>query len=656
MIGDKVSIIIPCYNQAEYLPRALESALNQDYPNVEVIVVDDGSTDNTYEIAKAYLDENNAKYETAVETLKTHHKTLESHRIRELEAELETEKAKLRVRPHPPGLRLEIRAKVKELNDHINNVVSSTAQVIFDIPAQKIYWSPKMKIVRQENMGLARARNAGINASTALSYEFILPLDADDWIEPDYLKKTVPLMGGNVVVVGTWAACFGFRGNYVWHTHTPSIEQIMEDNCVPVCSLIKKDALNIIGGYNPILKHGYEDWNLWINIVKHGWKIVILEETLFHYREKSKSMLENANKRRAEIVTEIHKLHPDLWPSNSDPQAKPAFFNRYGEYGYPLPKERDVKVPIDIDTCKWVIWGAQPPNTFGHIHAALLRTLKFLGKDVVWLNNGDDISKIDFTNTCFLTMNCALQGMPRRKDCFYVIHNGNDPACRSYLEDLNVLVWGMHVSTNRYNSDVMEIGPNIHFDQRHGVLQFWHGTDLLPHEIEANKPKKGFNDESRVCAYVGSIDEMKREYISDFSRACQENGIQYNLYGGYNNGRIVSIEEHIQLVKDSYLCPAIEGRDQVAQGYMSCRLFKNISYGQMGLTCSRYANELFGGKLIYNPDAYQLFYDAKERLQHMPVKELHDLMDEVAAKHTYLNKVNGIIKAMRMLKGDDSVL
>lgn len=51
---DLVSIIIPCYKQAEYLTDAIESALNQTYKNVEVIVVNDGSPDNTSEIAKKY--------------------------------------------------------------------------------------------------------------------------------------------------------------------------------------------------------------------------------------------------------------------------------------------------------------------------------------------------------------------------------------------------------------------------------------------------------------------------------------------------------------------------------------------------------------------------------------------------------------------------
>lgn len=49
-----VSIIIPTYNYGHYLPDAIESALNQTYPNIEVIVVDDGSTDNTKDIIGQY--------------------------------------------------------------------------------------------------------------------------------------------------------------------------------------------------------------------------------------------------------------------------------------------------------------------------------------------------------------------------------------------------------------------------------------------------------------------------------------------------------------------------------------------------------------------------------------------------------------------------
>ncbi len=49
-----VSVVIPNYNYAQYLPEAIESVLNQTYPDIEVIYIDDGSTDNSLEIASRY--------------------------------------------------------------------------------------------------------------------------------------------------------------------------------------------------------------------------------------------------------------------------------------------------------------------------------------------------------------------------------------------------------------------------------------------------------------------------------------------------------------------------------------------------------------------------------------------------------------------------
>jgi glycosyltransferase involved in cell wall biosynthesis len=50
----KISAIIPTFNRAEWLIHAVESVLNQSYAALEVIVVDDGSTDNTQELLSAY--------------------------------------------------------------------------------------------------------------------------------------------------------------------------------------------------------------------------------------------------------------------------------------------------------------------------------------------------------------------------------------------------------------------------------------------------------------------------------------------------------------------------------------------------------------------------------------------------------------------------
>ena len=52
-----VSVIIPCYNQAQFLVDTLDSVLNQTYMNWECIIVNNGSTDNTEEIALKYCAE-----------------------------------------------------------------------------------------------------------------------------------------------------------------------------------------------------------------------------------------------------------------------------------------------------------------------------------------------------------------------------------------------------------------------------------------------------------------------------------------------------------------------------------------------------------------------------------------------------------------------
>lgn len=57
-----ISVIIPVYNLEQYISKTLESILVQTYNNYEIIIVDDGSTDNTVKISENILRESNKKY------------------------------------------------------------------------------------------------------------------------------------------------------------------------------------------------------------------------------------------------------------------------------------------------------------------------------------------------------------------------------------------------------------------------------------------------------------------------------------------------------------------------------------------------------------------------------------------------------------------
>ena len=94
------------------------------------------------------------------------------------------------------------------------------------------------------------------------------------------------------------------------------------------------------------------------------------------------------------------------------------------------------------------------------------------------------------------------------------------------------------------------------------------------------------------------------------------------------------------------MAPAIQGAWQCVNGYIPCRIFKNISYGQWGITNNRVVYDLFKGKVIYNSDTYQLFYDAKHYIDNAPISELYELMDFVKNNHTYINRIETLLNFM----------
>jgi glycosyltransferase involved in cell wall biosynthesis len=158
---------------------------------------------------------------------------------------------------------------------------------------------PRIKVIAHPiNLGLPATRNTAIAAAEG---EFILPLDSDDKIDPQYLEKTLLYMTDGVGVVSTWMHIFGARPELAGHKGScypifpPTQDEILNGNTMPVCSLIRKQTLRDVGGYPEEMSEGSEDWALWVKIVVNGtWRVVICPEYLFHYRTRPGSMSRQA--------------------------------------------------------------------------------------------------------------------------------------------------------------------------------------------------------------------------------------------------------------------------------------------------------------------------------------------------------------------------
>lgn len=223
-----ISIIIPSYNQAEFLPEAIESALAQGSSVIETIVVDDGSTDNSLEVAKKYIKKHNG-----------------------------------------------------------------------------------IKLISQVNKGLASARNTGIMKAFG---NYILPLDADDKLEANCCDRIDEVRKETEAdIIAPSFKCFGLRQDSVILDYNPKLEDFKTGNRIGYCSAIKKSALLEVGGYNPKMVWGAEDYDLWFDLLKRGKKLVTIPEILWQYRIKENSMWKETQKYKEEFMNQIKINHPEVW-------------------------------------------------------------------------------------------------------------------------------------------------------------------------------------------------------------------------------------------------------------------------------------------------------------------------------------------------------
>jgi glycosyltransferase involved in cell wall biosynthesis len=323
MVPGKVTIVIPLYNQEAYIRQCVESCLAQTYKNFEVIVVNDGSTDVSRRVLQEVIDDwvrpNTEKQIAFLQEIKDKQIDYSGYRAELWESYFQQTRL---ITDSTEGYtdediekRAAFYAKLKEYPVQDDDKKWALRREYFP-DGERV----PPTVIDQENCGLSESRNTGIRAGDG---EFILPLDADDYIEPNCLERLVPMMADPKV--GIVSPDMQYEG-ILHHRIAPrgtSLGHEMHSNDLPVCSLIRREAFEQTKGYETIFVEvggsnkvlGYEDWNMWIDILKRGWTVAVVNEPLFHYRVKPVSMITQATKLHAGLVRLIHLLHPDLWPN-----------------------------------------------------------------------------------------------------------------------------------------------------------------------------------------------------------------------------------------------------------------------------------------------------------------------------------------------------
>lgn len=227
----KVSVIIPCYNQGEFIDEAVDSVLAQTYQDFEIIVVNDGSTDE------------------------------------------------------------------------------------FTISKLTDYEKPKTRVLHTNNQGLSAARNTGISKSEG---QYILPLDADDKLDKNYLEEALDVLEKDsaIGIVYCKAQLFGEQTG-LWELPDYSYENILMSNMIFCTALFRRTDFERTKGYDPAMIYGWEDWDLWLSLIKLGLGVFQIQKVLFYYRIRKESMVRILDDHKKTVLyKQLFKNHLELYISD----------------------------------------------------------------------------------------------------------------------------------------------------------------------------------------------------------------------------------------------------------------------------------------------------------------------------------------------------
>lgn len=326
---------------------------------------------------------------------------------------------------------------------------------------------------------------------------------------------------------------------------------------------------------------------------------------------------------------------------------------------------------------KVIIWGFPLySHTHSFVHYGWYKAFCFLGYETYWFddNNFPDPSNFDYSNCLFISEGYADKNIPIRSNSVYYIHICINPEkylqagarlidLRHNVQFLNDFSYDYTLDKNIvekidevcfYEKNASDIALKQKFRKNisgyEAIYISW-ATDLLPHEINFNdinipKIKNIYN--------IGSVWSANQKEILEFYDEASKHGIGVIFKDPWKEK--TTCEENKKLVQISYMAPDIRGSGPISDdaileksahlftGYIPCRTFKNISYGQLGATNSWSVSELFNGMLVYNNDVRKLFHETEAKINDKNL--ILEQMNFVKLNHTYMNRIACILSIL----------
>jgi hypothetical protein len=290
-----------------------------------------------------------------------------------------------------------------------------------------------------------------------------------------------------------------------------------------------------------------------------------------------------------------------------------------------------------------IIWGHKlHSHTHSYIHYGFEKAFKHLGYQTYWLDNSDNITGINFDNSLFITEGQVDSNIPINPTSYYVLHNCNFDKYKT-LDPTKILTLQVFtLDAHKYKAKPIKntIGCYCLSDC---IFIPW-ATDLLPHEIDnnINNLNNILNSKDNNVYLVG----MPIYPWDEVQMYCLANGLKYNQVGGFSKNNVDSAE-NMRLIQNSKLAPSVQNQWQAEHGYIPCRIFKNISYGKMGLTNNKTVMELFENKILYSENIHTLMnlgleFENKDLEYKKSI--LIPLMENIKNNHTYLNRIDLIFR------------